>query len=47
MAGRVPDGSNRTTVAKEMEAIFVQNLNYAADIFSKVSTFCCTKTSAV
>ncbi|KAM8874570.1 putative hydroxypyruvate isomerase isoform 2-T2 [Spinachia spinachia] len=35
MAGRVPDGSNRRTVAKEMETIFVQNLNYAADILSK------------
>ncbi|KAL6108597.1 hyi [Pungitius sinensis] len=35
MAGRVPGGSNRTTVAKEMEAIFVQNLKYAADIFAK------------
>ncbi|TNN77463.1 putative hydroxypyruvate isomerase [Liparis tanakae] len=33
--GRVPEGSHRTAVAKEMEAIFVQNLNYAADIFSK------------
>ncbi|XP_071342898.1 putative hydroxypyruvate isomerase isoform X2 [Trachinotus anak] len=35
MAGRVPDGSHRTAVAKEMEAIFVQNLNYAADVLSK------------
>ncbi|XP_034387456.1 putative hydroxypyruvate isomerase isoform X2 [Cyclopterus lumpus] len=35
MAGRVPVGSHRMAVAKEMEAIFVQNLNYAADIFSK------------
>ncbi|KAM9357630.1 putative hydroxypyruvate isomerase [Symphorus nematophorus] len=35
MAGRVPVGSNRTAVAKEMEAIFVQNLNYAADVLSK------------
>ncbi|XP_068449261.1 putative hydroxypyruvate isomerase isoform X2 [Clinocottus analis] len=35
MAGRVPLGSNRAAVAKEMEAIFVQNLNYAAEIFSK------------
>ncbi|XP_054482738.1 putative hydroxypyruvate isomerase isoform X3 [Anoplopoma fimbria] len=35
MAGRVPEGSHRMAVAKEMEAIFVQNLNYAADILSK------------
>ncbi|KAF0042452.1 hypothetical protein F2P81_005984 [Scophthalmus maximus] len=35
MAGRVPVGSHRTAVAKEMEAIFVQNLTYAADILSK------------
>ncbi len=36
MAGRVPLNSNRTAVAKEMEAVFVQNLNYAADVLSKV-----------
>uniref|UniRef100_A0A4W6BVW3 Putative hydroxypyruvate isomerase n=1 Tax=Lates calcarifer TaxID=8187 RepID=A0A4W6BVW3_LATCA len=36
MAGRVPVGTNRMAVAKEMEAIFIQNLNYAADILSKV-----------
>nr|XP_046248829.1 putative hydroxypyruvate isomerase isoform X2 [Scatophagus argus] len=35
MAGRVPVGSHRKDVAKEMEAIFVQNLSYAADILSK------------
>ncbi|XP_067369486.1 putative hydroxypyruvate isomerase isoform X2 [Channa argus] len=35
MAGRVPVGSHRPAVAKEMEAIFVKNLNYAADILSK------------
>ncbi|XP_049444048.1 putative hydroxypyruvate isomerase isoform X2 [Epinephelus fuscoguttatus] len=35
MAGRVPGDSHRTVVAKEMESIFVQNLNYAADILSK------------
>ncbi|XP_059197873.1 putative hydroxypyruvate isomerase [Centropristis striata] len=35
MAGRLPVGSNRVTVAKDMEEIFVQNLNYAADILSK------------
>ncbi|XP_030289595.1 putative hydroxypyruvate isomerase [Sparus aurata] len=36
MAGRVPLGSNRQAVVEEMEAVFVQNLNYAADILSKV-----------
>ncbi|XP_032381684.1 putative hydroxypyruvate isomerase [Etheostoma spectabile] len=35
MAGRIPVGSHRVAVAKEMEAIFVQNLTYAADILSK------------
>ncbi|XP_069007100.1 putative hydroxypyruvate isomerase [Embiotoca jacksoni] len=35
MAGRVPADSDRTAAAKEMEAVFVQNLNYAADILSK------------
>uniref|UniRef100_A0A4W6FNC9 Putative hydroxypyruvate isomerase n=1 Tax=Lates calcarifer TaxID=8187 RepID=A0A4W6FNC9_LATCA len=35
MAGRVPVGTNRMAVAKEMEAIFIHNLNYAADILSK------------
>ncbi|XP_069378747.1 putative hydroxypyruvate isomerase isoform X2 [Paralichthys olivaceus] len=35
MAGRVPVGSQRTAVVKEMEAVFVQNLTYAADILSK------------
>lgn len=35
MAGRVPVGSDRATVTKEMEAVFVQNLKYAADILSK------------
>lgn len=37
MAGRVPAGSSRAAVATEMEAIFVQNLIYAADVLSKVS----------
>ncbi|XP_029355153.1 putative hydroxypyruvate isomerase isoform X1 [Echeneis naucrates] len=35
MAGRVPVGADRTAVAKEMEAVFVQNLSYAADVLSK------------
>lgn len=39
MAGRVPAGSSRATVAAEMEAIFVQNLKYAADVFSKVGDY--------
>lgn len=41
MAGRVPVDSDRDTVAKEMEAVFVQNLKYAADILSKVSDLLC------
>lgn len=36
MAGRVPMGLSRTAVSKDMEAIFVQNLTYAADLLSKV-----------
>ncbi|XP_034036640.1 putative hydroxypyruvate isomerase isoform X2 [Thalassophryne amazonica] len=32
MAGRLPAGSHRAAVAKEMEAIFVQNLQYSADV---------------
>lgn len=35
MAGRVPVGSNRAAVSKDMEAIFVQNLTYAADLLAK------------
>ncbi|XP_075997683.1 putative hydroxypyruvate isomerase [Genypterus blacodes] len=35
MAGRIPVGSDRSSVAKEMEAVFVQNLTYAAEILSK------------
>ncbi|XP_041861313.1 putative hydroxypyruvate isomerase [Melanotaenia boesemani] len=35
MAGRIPVDSERTAVAKEMEAVFVQNLYYAADVLSK------------
>ncbi|XP_055497494.1 putative hydroxypyruvate isomerase isoform X2 [Leucoraja erinacea] len=35
MAGRVPTGLDRTTVAMEMEATFVENLKYAADVLSK------------
>lgn len=36
MAGRVPAGSQRTSVAREMEETFIQNLRYAADLLSKV-----------
>ncbi|XP_078264437.1 putative hydroxypyruvate isomerase isoform X2 [Rhinoraja longicauda] len=36
MAGRVPTGLDRTTVAMEMEATFIENLKYAADVLSKV-----------
>lgn len=35
MAGRIPVGSHRVDVAKEMEAIFVQNLKYASGVLSK------------
>uniref|UniRef100_A0A668AI96 Hydroxypyruvate isomerase n=2 Tax=Myripristis murdjan TaxID=586833 RepID=A0A668AI96_9TELE len=35
MAGRLPAGAHRPAVAKEMEAIFVQNLTYAADVLAK------------
>ncbi|XP_078264442.1 putative hydroxypyruvate isomerase isoform X6 [Rhinoraja longicauda] len=35
MAGRVPTGLDRTTVAMEMEATFIENLKYAADVLSK------------
>lgn len=37
MAGRVPVGSQRTAVAREMEDTFIQNLRYAADVLSKVA----------
>uniref|UniRef100_A0A8B9LHT0 Putative hydroxypyruvate isomerase n=1 Tax=Astyanax mexicanus TaxID=7994 RepID=A0A8B9LHT0_ASTMX len=36
MAGRVPTGTARPAIAVEMEATFVQNLKYAADILAKV-----------
>ncbi|XP_075901816.1 putative hydroxypyruvate isomerase [Nelusetta ayraudi] len=35
MAGRFPAGSRQPEVAAQMEAVFVQNLKYAADVFSK------------
>ncbi|KAL2090035.1 hypothetical protein ACEWY4_014723 [Coilia grayii] len=35
MAGRVPVGADRSAVAMEMEATFVQNLKHAADVLSK------------
>lgn len=39
MAGRFPAGSQQPEVAAQMEAVFVQNLKYAADVFSKVGDF--------
>lgn len=35
MAGRRPVGADSSSVDKEMEATFVQNLKYAADVLSK------------
>lgn len=35
MAGRVPTGTARSAIAVEMEATFVQNLKYAADVLAK------------
>ncbi|XP_059504005.1 putative hydroxypyruvate isomerase isoform X6 [Stegostoma tigrinum] len=35
MAGRVPVDLDRTSVTKEMETTFIENLKYAADILSK------------
>ncbi|KAM6921195.1 putative hydroxypyruvate isomerase [Xenentodon cancila] len=35
MAGRVPADAQRTAAAAEMEDVFVQNLNYAADVLAK------------
>lgn len=45
MAGRVPVGSQRSTVAREMENTFIQNLQYAADVLSKVSGLLCPRGS--
>lgn len=36
MAGRVPQGADRAAVAGEMEATFIENLRYAADILAQV-----------
>ncbi|XP_051867078.1 putative hydroxypyruvate isomerase isoform X2 [Pristis pectinata] len=35
MAGRIPMGLDRATVTTEMEATFIENLKYAADILSE------------
>ncbi|XP_053550045.1 putative hydroxypyruvate isomerase [Bombina bombina] len=35
MAGRVPPGSERQHVAKEMEETFIENLKYAANVLSQ------------
>lgn len=45
MAGRVPVGSHRSTVAREMENTFIQNLRYAADVLSKVGGLLCPRGS--
>ena len=37
MAGRVPLGTERAAVAGEMEATFIENLRYTADLLSQVS----------
>jgi hydroxypyruvate isomerase len=37
MAGRVPVGADRATIAVEMEDTFVQNLKHAADVLSNVN----------
>lgn len=36
MAGRVPQGADRAAVAGEMEATFIENLRYAADLLAQV-----------
>lgn len=43
MAGRVPIGSQRSAVAREMENTFIQNLLYAADVLSKVGGLLCPR----
>lgn len=35
MAGRVPLGTERAAVAGEMEATFIENLRYTADLLSQ------------
>uniref|UniRef100_A0A3P9Q4F2 Hydroxypyruvate isomerase n=1 Tax=Poecilia reticulata TaxID=8081 RepID=A0A3P9Q4F2_POERE len=35
MAGRIPVDAHRAAIAREMEDVFVQNLNYAAGILAK------------
>nr|XP_038038785.1 putative hydroxypyruvate isomerase isoform X2 [Anas platyrhynchos] len=35
MAGRVPQGADRAAVAGEMEATFIENLRYAADLLAQ------------
>lgn len=36
MAGRIPIGAEREAVRAEMEATFIENLRYAADILAQV-----------
>lgn len=40
MAGRFPTGAKRDAVSIEMEATFIENLKYAADILEQVWTEC-------
>uniref|UniRef100_F6YYI5 Putative hydroxypyruvate isomerase n=1 Tax=Monodelphis domestica TaxID=13616 RepID=F6YYI5_MONDO len=35
MAGRVPQGAERAAVAKDMDAVFVENLRHAADVLAR------------
>ncbi|XP_043836018.1 putative hydroxypyruvate isomerase [Dromiciops gliroides] len=35
MAGRVPQGAERAAVARDMEAVFVENLRHAADVLAR------------
>lgn len=36
MAGQIPLGAEREAVSAEMEATFLENLRYAADILAQV-----------
>lgn len=38
MAGRFPTGAKKDAVSAEMEATFIENLRYAADILEQVWT---------
>lgn len=47
MAGRVPAGSQRSAVAREMENTFIRNLRYAADVLSEVGLLLCPTGSTI